>query len=544
MRKTSSVLVLSVCIFPGTARAIDCQDDTFYADQDHPEASDDNSGSEEEPLETLQTLVDAVGQCVQETGETKTARVRRTEFPYREPSRFSGDSFGGVTVRYGGTSDTARLIIEGIEDERGLPVIDQELGQADDGSPLPGFFVYADYVTIRGFEITQTAAPGVEIPWGEDKLGIIVEGCHIHHLYGQENLGGVRLNNCRGCVVRSNVIHDIYSTRDGSTSNPFTDEPYDFHSGVHGFEPVESIVENNLIYHVSRGVFQKRAHPSEETSSTVRRNIFHHVTTDAYTLSVSGAGDPPVRDAEFYDNVVYASGYAVSARVAETETQSDGLRIYNNTIVDSSGIAVIFGMMGVEVFGNIRSGFRSDLHTPSEFRTLTTEGLDHGNEIAFFDCNLYHDPRGSWLLENDGDVEQIFNDFESWQGATGSGLSGSPDANSRVAEPLFADAAERDYSLQDMSPARGLMTSECGARHALDPDLSVAGAFRDGVVIGPRDDQSPRSSGNGSDDSLTPSMEGGCRLGNTRPTSLPTGIALLSWVFFGGFLRRRQTVRR
>lgn len=471
---------------------VDCGNDVFHADKDHPTADDSNPGTEEQPFLTIQAVVDAAGTCVQDTEETKTARVKAAVTPYKEPGRFSGEYFGGVTVRYGGTSDDQRLIIEGVENEEGRPVIDQERDHADDESPLPGFFVTTDWVTIRNFEITQTAGPGIEISRGQENDGIIVEGCHIHHLYGQENIGGVRLMSCNYCRVINNIIHDIYSTRDNSTANPFTDEPYDFHSGVHGYHPAWSVIENNLIYNVSNGVFQKSADDDGGDSNTVRRNVIHHASHAAYLVSIAGGGDPPADEARFYDNVVYHSSIAVRAALQETESQSDGFKVYNNTVVNTDGIAAIGGMVGIEIFNNIHSGFLEG-DQGLVFETGHTDGRDVDNEISFFDCNLYGSKNNTWTLERYGENRADFKSFSDWQGATGVGLAFQPDANSVNADPQFVDAANNDYSLGQSSPARSMVTEECASRHDDDPSVAIAGAIREGIVVGPTVDVPSRA---------------------------------------------------
>ena len=443
----------------------------LYVDQDHPNASDENDGRYQEmggtgPFKTIQTLVDAL-----EPG--MTGYVRESSNPYFQDYRASGATFGGITFTKGG-SEGARIVIAGYPGER--PIINQRLAVSSDRSkPMSGFHIFkGDYITIRNFEITKTQASGIftnpSSVDGEHIKHLLIENVHIHHLYGGDNVGGIRLDNCESCIVRKSKIHNIYDTR--RTSNSLNSEPYGLHTGIHGYRPRNSVIEKNTIFNVKKGVYQKTPNAHGDRSNTVRQNIFNDVTT-AYALEVAGYREPPAFDAEFYGNLVLNSGIAVRALLQETDSQSKGLKIYNNTLFNTNTISYIKGITGVEVFNNIFVG-SNDYPIYSE-RTGAEE-LGNNTQYSLVNFNLYYNVSNIALIDRSGDY-YFFRNLTDWQTAVSKSnavhLANDPGANSIIQDPLFIDVNQNNFgTLNDL-------VKFAGRGDGFSNELGVFGVFND-----------------------------------------------------------------
>ena len=394
-----------------------------------------------------------------------TGYVRESSSPYFQDYRASGAAFGGITFTKGGT-EGARIVIAGFPGEK--PLIDQKLASTTDSSkPMAAFFLFkGDYITIRNFEITNTRSAGIftnPSDGSENIKHLIIEGVHIHHLYGGDNVGGIRLDNCENCVVRNSTINDIYDTR--YSSNSINSEPYGLHAAIHGYGPRNTVIEKNTIYNVKRGVYQKQPNAYGEKSNIVRQNFFKNVSV-AYALEVAGYNAPPVYDPEFYGNLVIDSGTAVKAILHETASQSKGLRVYNNTLFNTTVLSYIRGITNVEVFNNIVVG-SNDYPIYSE-RTGAEE-LGNQTQYSLVDYNLYYDVPNIALIDRSGDY-YYFKDLSSWQTAVTTSsaehLATDPGANSLFTDPLFAGATQGDFhTLNDsvkVAGRGGLYSSELG----------------------------------------------------------------------------------
>ncbi len=454
------LVVLLMVVFSGListfANSNEIDPNAFYVDKDHILASNTNIGSEASPWKTIQHGINqlVIGQRLY---------VKASQTPYFEPYRASGSNWGGITVNVSGTSEDP-IIIEGYPGER--PVIDQQRGtsslRAEDGSPdslgaskvLTGFLLMnANNIVLRNFEITQTSASGVMFAPDRHNYNVIVEDMYIHHLYGRDNTGGIRLDHADDIIVRNNVIHDTYDIR-YPNGNPYTDEQYTLHSGVHGYQPGNCIIENNLIYNVGRGVYQKAADADLKDSNTVRKNIFYNISYAAYSLDVQGTGSPPALNARFHENIVYNASSAVRSKLAETAAQSTGMSIYNNTFHNIATVTSLKGQTEIEFYNNIISS-----SSGINFATERTGRVIPTNGVAYMDNNLYFNHANKWMLERYAPDFAEWTSISSWQSAfsadQGVGLASDPGISSFEDNPLFVKAQDNDFHLEADSPARG-----------------------------------------------------------------------------------------
>ena len=454
--------------------------DAFYVDQDHPNASDDNDGRYIEdggtgPWLTIQHMLNTL-----EAGET--GYVRASSSRYLGTTVTTAFDQIAFNISKSGTLNSP-IIISGYPGER--PVIGlnnmEDAVDANVGGFVSSF--NTSYVTIRNFEISNVSGTGIFTdPDGNyPNIGMVFEDLHIYNVIVGDNGACIRLDFCDQCVVRNNILHDVYDKR-STAGNPINDSQYRLGSGIHGFQPSDCIIENNLFYNLGMGVFQKQADVDHQDSHMVRNNIFHDLSSVAFSMQIQGAGGAAPRNASFYNNILYDTGGALWVPLQDVGEQGIGLKIYNNTLVNTSGIGSIQEMIDIEIFNNIVQGDRPSWSTSSNetsiFRTEAPMVASLENGISYFDNNIYYDLHEHWILESGSAEEQNIYGLDVWStNSTPSIGLLNPDQNSRVIDPLFIDAANHNYTLQNESPA---LSGGRGGNYS-----SSIGAVRDDISIGP-----------------------------------------------------------
>lgn len=187
----------------------------YYVDQGHPQASDDNPGTEDLPWETIQHAAD-----VAQPGDTIIV------FP---------GSYGRVTIREGGTA--SRTVTY-----KGVSVPDQGLVDPDaifdPGNPVQVAANPALNAVTRGFELVPTYGSGVTIGY------VRIENFEITDVHGGETpsgQGGIRLQDTERVEIVRNFIHDL---------NP---DPASYgYIGIRGstHDNVGVVIKENTLYRV------------------------------------------------------------------------------------------------------------------------------------------------------------------------------------------------------------------------------------------------------------------------------------------------------
>ncbi len=511
VRVVADGVVLPLDEFPVDSSAI-------IVDKDAPNAGDDivpGRGTEELPFASIQHAVARLGV------DGSVVYVKPSVEPYFEPYRLGGQSTAGITIAATGSADSPFLVsgYPGLP----MPVIDQQKSRASrvvrfapDGTlsdefaettpssvdcerlgscvgpelsagalpfqppmdcasryaacmrgythGLNGFYLVggAAYVTIRGFEIRNTLGSGIMFDPSDRTEAITVERNYLHHAYGVDNVGGVRLDDTSRTVVRENIISHIYGlrwvNREGTNeapTNALDDEPYLLASGVHGYRPDRCEIYNNEIFHVKKAIFEKQSAFDSLPGHRVRRNLIHDATEFAFELGQQGSGTPSAQDDLFVGNLVIDVPAVVSHNTAEGDNeQPKGFLFEANTIVGSRAAFGGNDVIGVVFRDNvIRSTSEESVMLSMDTRSAHDGFFDEVNHNAY----EFLGPTVFILGRYDTDP-QYFRSFEDWQTAYSSGrsngvLGADPDLDSIATSLEFVDPAAGDYRLRSGSAA-------------------------------------------------------------------------------------------
>ncbi|MCE5237382.1 right-handed parallel beta-helix repeat-containing protein [bacterium] len=342
-----------------------------------------------------------------------------------------------------------------------LPPTGFSFPQAASGLGAALDFQAARYCAVVGCEVVHVDRYG--IAFDRDSSYNTVQRCHLHDLGG----GGVRIGTtdrpspfervAHHNLVDNNFIHDGGHTNPGATGiymayganntfshNEVCDLRYTGISVGWTWDLVysgtrENIVEYNHVHHVMRtledggGIYSLGLTPG----SVIRHNVVHDV------------GTPPAR----IGHGIYIDG------------GSSGLLCENNVCYDCGhgGIRIQHGTSCITVLNNISAFNGWGLGIDSE-RTNIFENnivLLDGAGTPFYDIpewqtynkiidyNLYWRPDGQPIKF----LGFTWDEWRKKEGINDIWYQPVMDRHSRIADPLFVDAARRDFRLQPKSPA-------------------------------------------------------------------------------------------
>ena len=458
---------------PFPTKLYSINNNALYVDKDHPNASDNNDGIYKKyggtgPFKTITKLLSVLS-------EGQTGYIRSSQTPYSETGT-NIDSRTGIQVLKSGTPE-APITISGYPGERpvisgtGLTIISQS---------------HINIQNLEFFDISGSAIYTGNIGEGYTVSEIHIKDVFIHYVFGGDNIGGVRFDDCESCTLKNSVVkntYDIRSTATGAQPN----EPYPFHAGVHGYRPKAVTIKNNIICNTKRGIYQKHPNANGLRSHHVISNVFINVTA-ALSLEMAGVpkitaeGDLPppyvAKDIVFSYNLVVDSGGMVNTILHETSLQSSGLDIYNNTAYNARVVYYGSGLKDINSFNNILYGTQGarpysivnkSVNPVNPAYNYPHEYFFEG-QFNYIDHNLYYDIDQLAHLGRYGDSqnEHLITNLSQWQTAftdtSSKYLSSNPDQNSSVEDPAFSDPANFDFSPTNIKIGRGgLWDSSLGA---------------------------------------------------------------------------------
>ncbi len=311
-----------------------------------------------------------------------------------------------------------------------------------------GVDVTGDGNLITGNKIYDTGSGGI-ITRSYGAHRNVVSYNHIHHC-GSVFHSAVGINiDDGGGLIANNLIHDISHsgiyTRHFATDYEQKPERSNMEQGV--------IIEYNEIYDVMQGMSDGAGILVRDDNIVIRNNLIHDVRSAPEGPGGRGWGiylDYNTRNCLVENNIVYNTRDGI-----ELWYDNKNNTIFNNMFLDGVRSQVSYGNNIDAYHHNVRflrniisfSGPDAVLYRfrQSSGRSLPTES----------DFNLIYHAAGKDLaiggLPKEGDNSSISIDmaaetFEDWQNL-------GFDTHSIVADPLFVDPENDDYSLKPDSPA-------------------------------------------------------------------------------------------
>ncbi|MGH2636592.1 MAG: right-handed parallel beta-helix repeat-containing protein, partial [Actinomycetota bacterium] len=424
---------------------------------------DAGPGTRDEPWATIQHAAEAA-----RPGDTVT--VAGGTYPERVEVRVSGEpgrritfaAAAGERVVLDGSSievpaDRSAMIL--IDSRRYVTVRGFEITgyRSDVSGRVPvGILVIgsADHVRLAG-NVVHDLGTTFDGRNGGDAHGIAVFGTDVDHpIAGVEivdnELANLSLGSSEALVVNGNVkdfliegnrVHDTNNIAidvigfEGTASDPTVDQARDgvvrgntvwnvdsagnpaygddrSADGIYVDGGRDVLIEGNVIHDVNIGIELASEHAGRSTRNvTVRNNLVY----DATTIGIAIGG---------YDR-----------RRGSTED----CVIVNNTIVNTDGVELL-------VQFDTRDNVIANNVIVAGPRHVFVENVYPENVGNVLDHNLYYSVDGSsdgiWMWKGVG-----YDDFDTWSERSGN------DRASIFADPAFADAEARDYTLEVGSPA-------------------------------------------------------------------------------------------
>ena len=248
------------------------------------------------------------------------------------------------------------------------------------------------------------------------------------------NYNGVRLEQAIDPIIRNVTCTGIHLNPDGHNA-----------ACLMLYDTNGALVEYNNFSASNAGIYEKGAHgvgfPDQE------RNVFRgNKLFDLASAVVITASD----DAEYTQNILYGNaGY--NFKINTLGGGPNNLTVANNTIHGGDNTCIVYngaptaGWTNVRYYNNICSAAR--IGTGSE----DFAAIDANSATGFHEHNVYH---GLTDVGSDDIAHFGVNEYSlaEWNGL---GQDAAAPA-SITSDPLFTNAAGRDYTLGALSPARSL----------------------------------------------------------------------------------------
>ena len=360
------------------------------------------------------------------------------------------------------TSGTEALpiIIEG--ENTGRPIIDQQQSSSVADNAILGLLLdCVNHIVIRNFEIRNANEAGISsaTTGACDTTNITLDDNHIHHIYGEKYVGGIRMMGVSNLLVRNNHLHDIFSQQSSEDKVLITN----------GRDLSNILIENNQFEALDTGVAINAQGLGNSTFSLERQenvsgiqlanNIFNHVVNaiNLHTTISDGSSSDKVMtglfsDMDIYGNIFDQVDSALALDTGSSLYPSESVCVFNNTIINTLSSSLTFtGARDIEIFNNI---FLMPQSSVLETNTATANSSQ--NRLSYIDNNIFYNYSNlSWRLGNGSTADTIYTDLASWNMASSHPeLESNPDENALLDDPDLIDPSRSNYQLSPNSPAR------------------------------------------------------------------------------------------
>jgi len=384
----------------------------YFVDQNHPNASDENPGTEEEPWKTIEhaTKVLEVGDVVlikSGTYITQYSGVERGKpegnyyyIPNLQPTN-SGTSDSPIIFRaYPG--DTVKIKADLNYPDKHQSII----GSYTKNNIVWDGFILDTRDMSENFKVTPVRI--------ESASGVIIQNCEIiGHYFNGVDYQGIFLGNTQDILIKNCKIHNFPT-------------PTNCGTGIKLFNNSGVVVEHCEIYGCAHGILDKE----EGYNNIYRYNyIYNNTYKGIYLHTQDGLS---TSDIQIYNNILLNNEWGVGFSCDEGMV-FENVQIYNNIIYNSRGISPI-RTPNLQLWNNI----------------IYTDGLIYhcrclGSKPAYSDYNCFY-PEERFVLYNYTPQEQNFNTLNEW--SQGTGL----DNNSIHEDPKFTNPTSHNFHLQPSSP--------------------------------------------------------------------------------------------
>ena len=377
-----------------------CPSGNFYfVDQNHPNASDDNPGTEELPWKSARY-------GAQQLQPGDILFIKEGIYYYYTGSRAEP----GITPIRSGTSE-APIVIKAYPNHNVYLLSGPTLNCPEDQMTNPAIGAYhVDWIIIDGFKVNGR----INI-WGEPDdpaEHVIVQNCEVWGGYGADtNINCIRVEHASNCIIRNNILHD----NEGTINN----------SGITFYDVTDTIVEHNEIYNTTRGIYAK--------DSCFRNKYRYNSIHDCSNAGWHGSGNVVLSQKdEIYQNIFYNCKNSIVL-----DDIMSGVKIYNNVIYQAAGDPPYHGIQdegdnsehgSFEVWNNIISDV--------QYVICANKGIDN---FLYSNYNAFYHFNGFTINYNSKTLTQ-------WRQESGFDLA-SIDSN-----PLFLNPTSHNFHLQPSSP--------------------------------------------------------------------------------------------
>jgi dienelactone hydrolase len=310
---------------------------TYYVEQGHPRANDNNAGTEALPWKTINhaaTILQPGDTVLVKEGTYNVGASPGWATPAVNPSR-SGTKDSPITFK----SYQCHKV-----------TITTSGGQAAIGSSNQ------DYIVWDGFIVDMANRPKGIIIY--DAKGCVIKYCEVigNYIPTGDNHDGIRIEKAPDCWIHHNIIHGIK----GDSVNS---------AGIKVYSKGEKnvIIEDNYVYDNTAGVFDK----DFGVQNTYRRNYFTRNTTQFYG---NNQGGPAVY--HIYDNVFDGD--------IELHAGNTGTEVHDNLVRSGKLIgAWAGGVADTKIWNNIV------ISKGSSIMACQIKKQQLHSALAYMDYNVY-----------------------------------------------------------------------------------------------------------------------------------------------------------
>lgn len=396
------------------------------------------SGAEGEGVDGVSQPYLSLQQALDDLRPGDVLIIEETELDYSNTDESIGvelDASGNVSrelfgfnVSRSGTEDLP-IIIEGEGfDDSSRPAIDQGQSSSTNGHAMLGLYLdCVSHVVIRNIEIRNVSEAGISSSMDgacQSSRNITIENNHIHNVYGEKYVGGIRMMGVNQLTISENIIHDVSSDQVAEDKNLLKD----------GRGLTDILIENNRIESTPVGVSinaQGIANSEFEIGSgeaviglRIKGNQFESISDTAISLqqTISDVSDTDEQSIGYFIGVdIYSNEFTQVGTSTVVETgrgsfSSDGLCFFNNSISETANPALdVSGLTGLEVFNTIFDAPDSEI-----LISRSPENIDIENKLAYSDFNAFGNFSSlSWRLgaNTDGSAGTPFTSLPTWQTA-------------------------------------------------------------------------------------------------------------------------------